>query len=540
MGNGAARLDRLADGLRQNRRLLGNHSSPPHLTNLLVLRSFSEGGTNLSARALVLAHREELVTQAKAKIEEIAEVNAEIEMGEFKTSEFFGEKAPVVVSTVQTQLNRKEKFSPEDFAAVIVDEAHHAVAKSYRETVDYYLENPKCKLLGVTATPDRADEMALKNSFDVVAYEYTVAQAIEDGWLVPVKQQLVKVESLDFSGVSTSAGDLNSAELAEVMEDEKNLHGIVAPTVEILGKTKKRAILFAASVKQAERISEIINRSELKSDWLCGATPKEERRAKLAKFKAGEIDVLCNVGVLTEGFDDSGVEVVIMARPTKSRALYAQMAGRGTRPAAEIASQLGEEALAPLRSAMIANSAKPSCLIVDFVGNSGRHKLITSVDILGGKDLDEETAALAREKILKKSADDEALTTGEAIECARAEIAARKEREAKRREFVKATAKFVTIAVDPMNPFDLPPPEENPREAGKKYSLKQEMVLRRLKLNPDKLPYVQGTAIIKENFRRMNDGVASLLQSQYLRKFNIPVPMSVDEAKRTLTRCFKR
>lgn len=91
-----------------------------------------------------------------------------------------------------------------------------------------------------------------------------------------------------------------------------------------------------------------------------------------------------------------------------------------------------------------------------------------------------------------------------------------------------------------MNPFDLPPPEENPREAGKKYSLKQEMVLRRLKLNPDKLPYVQGTAIIKENFRRMNDGVASLLQSQYLRKFNIPVPMSVDEAKRTLTRCFKR
>jgi len=346
----------------------------------------------------------------------------------------------------------------------------------------------------------------------------------------------VKVESLDFSGVSTSAGDLNSAELAEVMEDEKNLHGIVAPTLEIV--RGKRAILFAASVKQAERISEIINRSgTMRADWICGATPKEVRRQKLSAFKKGEVDVICNVGVLTEGFDDAGVEVVVMARPTKSRALYAQMAGRATRPAAEIAGKLGEAAD---RRAMIAGSSKPSCLIVDFVGNSGRHKLVTTLDILGGKDLDEEgeeVKALAKAKIEENGEMD----ATEALEEARKEIEARKAREAKRREFVKATAKYVAIDVDPMNIYDIPPIEMRPGEPPRHFTLKQEAILReRLRIDPSKISYVQGKALLDECFRRMNEGLATLGQVKYLRKFNIPVPMSFAEAKRTLDRCFGR
>ena len=168
-------------------------------------------------------------------------------------------------------------------------------------------------------------------------------------------------------------------------------------------------------------------------------TPKDERRQILEDFKAGRIQYLVNVGVLTEGYDDAGVEVVVMARPTKSRALYAQMAGRATRPAAEIAAKLGQindevvvgsrsrtadvknstvglgpttttDDAASKRRALIAASSKPECTILDFVGNSGRHKLVSSVDILGGKDIDEDEEEARRRA--KKRCDE----SGEAVD----------------------------------------------------------------------------------------------------------------------------
>ena len=529
-------------------------------------------------RTIVLAHREELITQARDKITAIVpEADVQIEMADFKVADYFGKKADVVVSTVQTQCagpddsRRMAKFDPSEFAAVVVDEAHHATARSYRECIDHYCQNENCRVLGVTATPDRADETALGNVFDTVAFEYTVTDAIEDGWLVPIRQKLVKVESLDFSGVSTSAGDLNSAELAEVMEDEKNLHGIVAPVLEIC--KGKRTILFASSVKHAKRISDIINRGlgedrpwtsmdydeprkgdGMRADWICGATSKEDRRTKLKAFKEGKIDILCNVGVLTEGFDDAGVEVVVMARPTKSRALYAQMAGRATRPAADIAAKLGEvedsavspdspdslieksQAAATLRRKMISESSKPSCLIVDFVGNSGRHKLVTTLDILGGKDIDEEAIRTRARKIIEASPD--GANTAEAIAKARKEIEERNIREAKRREFIKASAKFVEIEVDPFNIYDLPPVERMANDRTRRLSLKQEMLLRtRLHVDPQQLGYARSNQLLQEFFRRANSGLASLPQSKLLKRFGIDVPLRSDEAKRIIDRC---
>ena len=557
--------------------------------------------TSTTRRVVVLAHREELITQARDKITAIVpEADVQVEMADFKVADYFGKKADVVVSTVQTQCagaedsRRMTKFTPSEFAAVVIDEAHHATARSYRECIDHYCQNENCRVLGVTATPDRADETALGNVFDTVAFEYTVTDAIEDGWLVPIRQKLVKVESLDFSGVSTSAGDLNSAELAEVMEDEKNLHGIVAPVLEIC--KGKRTILFASSVKHAQRISEIINRHSapgvrpdgipsegcrFRADWISGQTPKDKRRDKLEAFKEGEIDILCNVGVLTEGFDDAGVEVVVMARPTKSRALYAQMAGRATRPAADIAAKLGEvedattdaqpsgEAVssplvseaqnpthrtcsdvrmigcsdeqsqqdaAKLRREMIAKSSKPSCLIVDFVGNSGRHKLVTTLDILGGKDIDEEAIRTRARKIIEASPD--GANTAEAIAKARKEIEERKIREAKRREFIKASAKFVEIEVDPFNIYDLPPVERMANDRTRRLSLKQEMLLRtRLHVDPQQLGYARSNQLLQEFFRRANSGLASLPQSKLLKRFGIDVPLRSDEAKRIIDRC---
>ena len=527
-------------------------------------------GEGEQKRVVVLAHREELVSQARDKITAIVpEADVQVEMADFKVVDYFGKKPDVVVSTVQTQTagggqvevegrgrgrQRMCKFDPSEFAAVVIDEAHHATAPSYRECIDHYCQNENCRVLGVTATPDRADETALGNVFDTVAFEYTVTDAIEDGWLVPIRQKLVKVESLDFSGVSTSAGDLNSAELAEVMEDEKNLHGIVAPVLEIC--KGKRTILFASSVKHAERISEIINRGTgkggagMRADCVSGLTPKEDRRRKLESFKNGGIDILCNVGVLTEGFDDAGVEVVVMARPTKSRALYAQMAGRATRPSAKIADLLGtvgdqmkvegegEQRIdaSALRRKMIAESDKPSCLIVDFVGNSGRHKLVTTLDILGGKDIDEEAIRTRARKIIEESPD--GTDTAEAIAEARKEIEERKAREAKRREFIKASATYVQIDVDPFNVYDLPPVERLANDRTRRLSLKQEMLLRtRLGVDPQQLGYARSNQLLREFFRRANSGLASLPQARLLKRFGIEVPLRSDEAKRVLDRC---
>ena len=131
--------------------------------------------------------------------------------------------------------------------------------------------------------------------------------------------------------IRTTAGDLNGGDLAAVLEAERNLQPMASASVAIIGT--RRVLVFTASVKAAEMTAEILNRHRSgMAAWVCGQTDREERRRILAKFAEGQVQVVCNCGVLTEGFDDPGVEVVIMGRPTKSRSLYSQMVGRSTRP----------------------------------------------------------------------------------------------------------------------------------------------------------------------------------------------------------------
>ena len=141
-------------------------------------------------------------------------------------------KSPVVVSSVQTQnagrkcvcqtmgdglafdgeqmecqecldgiKRRMQRFNPYEFGLLIIDEAHHAPAQSYRRVIDYYGQNPELRVLGVTATPDRKDEQALGKVFDSVAFDYELPQAIDDGWLVPIRQEFIVCEDLDFSSI---------------------------------------------------------------------------------------------------------------------------------------------------------------------------------------------------------------------------------------------------------------------------------------------------------------------------------------------------
>ena len=499
---------------------------------------FAEIIRRLNTRTMVLAHREELVFQAKDKICRVTGLDAHVEMGEYRADMWGLGGAPmVVVSTVQTHTaggdggGRMTKFAPEDFGLLVIDEAHHATSPTYRRCVDWYMRNPKMRVLGVTATPDRADEEALGQVFGTVAFDYGLTDAISAGWLVPVEQQMVHVEGLDFSGCRTTAGDLNGADLAQVMEYEQNLHGIADPAFEIAGG--RRTLVFAASVDQAERLAEILNRHRPGcAGWLCGKTDKDSRRKTLGDFASGALQFVCNVGVLTEGFDDAGVEVVVMARPTKSRSLYAQMAGRGTRPSEEIAGALNGAADDAARRAMIAASRKPGCLIVDFVGNSGRHKLVCTADILGGN-VSEEAVNLAAGRARDAG---RPVDMSEEIARAQREIDEAKRREAAKRAALTAKAKYSVTLVSPFDVFDISPAQERGWDKGKALSPRQRELLMKQGVDPDSMPYGQAKQLLNEMFRRWDSGLASFGQTKVLKRNGFDAPMRRDEAVKAIDR----
>jgi superfamily II DNA or RNA helicase len=363
-------------------------------------------------RVLVLAHRDELIQQACAKLRAITGILPTVEKADqYSNEESIHGPPPLVVSSIQTQqTGRMNRFKPKDFSLVIADEAHHACAKSWESVLSYYGSNPNCKILGVTATPDRADGEMLGKIFESVADSYTLIDAVEDGYLVPVRPHTVEIEGLDFSRIHTLAGDFNAGELEEAMMFEEPLHGVAYATIEIAcgletgtlrdllndadraaklaeilaGKAPQKALIFCVSVAHAERMAEILNRWIPESaEVVSGKLADETRAARLKAFKKGQLRFLCNCMIATEGFDEPSIEIVVMARPTKSRSLFAQMLGRGTRPLEDIAHLLGTLATPDARCAMIEQSPKPYLKVLDFVGNAGRHEIVSAVDIFG-------------------------------------------------------------------------------------------------------------------------------------------------------------
>ena len=345
-------------------------------------------------RVLIVAHREELIEQAQEKVGHHLDERPAIEMGSRKESRHghgLLDKSKVLVTSVQTMSrpNRMQFFNPMDFGLVIVDEAHHVTAASYRRVLEHFHANPQLRHLGVTATPKRADEAALGDIYQSVAYEMDIREGIDEGWLVDVEQRFVVIEGLDFSEVRTTAGDFNQKDLAAVMmgslqaerlmAEESPVHKIVSATIqEAQGRP---TIIFCVTKAHAELTCEICQRHPgVTAEFVTDDTDAETRREIIKRFRAGTTQIFCNVGIATEGFD-ARVDVVAVARPTKSEALYRQMIGRGTRP---IGGLVDRYDTANERREAIANSVKPAMTVLDFVGASGRHTLISAVDVLGG------------------------------------------------------------------------------------------------------------------------------------------------------------
>ncbi len=472
--------------------------------------------------AIVIAHREELIFQAATRLQQITGVDPGIEMASMHAGDGLWAGEHIVVSTVQTQNSRgrMDQFPPKRFATLIIDEAHHAPAKTYQAVIDHYRQNPDLRVLGVTATPDRHDEKALGQVFETVAYDYELPAAIEDGWLVPIRQSMHLIDGLDYSEVRTVAGELNMGDVAKIVEQEGIVHEFAWPIIEEAGDRK--TLVFCVTVLQAELLAAILNRHKPESaEWISGKTPKEDRRKIIKAYFEGKFQFLVNVGVATEGFDDPGIQCVAMARPTKSRALYAQMIGRATRVLPGVLDGIVD---AIDRRSQIAESSKPFCQVIDFVGNTGTHKLITTADILGGKYDDDEVAEA--EEILRKAkgavdvadALEEAKRRARTREEEREAEKAKKRAEEERRRPAQPKAVYSSTNVDPFGLHDLHPVRERGWHRGRELSEKQKKVLEGRGVDPGEVTYTRGKQMIDAIFQR---NLPTVKQINVLKKYSM-------------------
>jgi superfamily II DNA or RNA helicase len=341
-------------------------------------------------RVLILAHSDELLEQAIAKLHRVTGLHAEKE----KADERASPDAMVVVGSVQTlaRTDRLMGWNDDHFGLVIVDECHRSLAVSYQKVLRYFhwgsdslipdwkpdpAAVPKCRILGVTATADRGDKRSLGEFYQACAYEYGLVEAVHDGYLVRpiVKNVPLKI---DLRGIhvtkSANGGDLDASELAERLTPFLKE---IARNIAIEARDRK-SVVFMPSIATAKILAESLVEHGIAGSFVSGNCP--DRHAKLEAFaKVGRGSAICNAMLLTEGWDQPDVDCIVNLRPTKIRSLYTQMVGRGTRTLTGLIDKLDT---ASDRVAAIAASAKPNVLILDFPWVSDRLDLVKPVDLV--------------------------------------------------------------------------------------------------------------------------------------------------------------
>lgn len=342
---------------------------------LLILDWLKRGG-----RALVLAHRDRLIQQAADKISKVVSWN---EIGIVK-AESNRLHANCVIASVQTLARSRRLSVMPKFDLVIVDEAHRSAARTYRRILDH-VRHPETLLLGVTATPDRADGLGLDAVYDEVVYEISLLDAIDQGHLVDLRAVQVKIEA-DFNQLHTKKDsdgvkDFDEAELAKLM-GASNWYQHVGEAW-LRYAPERRTIAFVPRVAMAYRLADHMKGQGVTAAALDGATPLYTQRQTVAAFERGDVRMLVNCDLFVEGADIPSIDCVVMAKPTKSRGRYCQAVGRGTRPSPE--------------------TGKVDCLILDLVGVSQSLDLCTAAGLIGARRLNEnETLRQARERERKE------------------------------------------------------------------------------------------------------------------------------------------
>ncbi|MBR6670995.1 MAG: DEAD/DEAH box helicase [Ruminococcus sp.] len=298
-------------------------------------------------RTLFLAHTIELVNQA---YETFSNIWQGVTIGKFgdsiKDTDSF-----VICGSIQSVALNLEYFHEDEFAYIIIDEAHHASADSYQKVLAYF--KPEFTL-GLTATPERTDEKDIIEIFKNTAHRLDIQTAVEIGELTPVRciriHTNIDLTKVRFNSVQYNIRDLES----KIFVPERNML-IVDTFMEYV--STKRTVIFCASVKHAEQIASMIRERGVNAAAVNGSMKSSERMEYLNKFQNGKIKALCACDLLNEGWDCPETEVLFMARPTMSKVLYTQQLGRGMRLA----------------------EGKDFLMVFDFVDNASQYNMPYSI-----------------------------------------------------------------------------------------------------------------------------------------------------------------
>lgn len=280
---------------------------------------------------------------------------------------------PITIASAQTLHRRLHKLSPDQFQLQVVDEAHLYMATTFRKGVEFF--SPKLRI-GITATPERMDNLPLWDLFGDIIFDYGIREGIRDGYLVELDARRLKTKvSLD--SVGTVAGEFNQGQLSNAIDTLSRNNQIVDDY--IANNKGERTIAFCCSIEHAIHLCEAFQMKGIKATAISSDEDKTGNRTqKVEDFRNGKYDVICNVNILTKGFDAPEVSCIINAAPTKSRTRYLQGIGRGTRPLKGVIDGLETTAE---RIAAIRASGKKRTVIIDVTDNTTRHNIVNAYEL---------------------------------------------------------------------------------------------------------------------------------------------------------------
>ena len=309
-------------------------------------------------RALVLVHTDELVSQAYDKIRAVA---PHLSVGIVKAARN-EVRADVVVASVQSLRRAARRDQIRNVSLIIVDECHHATARTYRDILDHYgAFDGRTLAVGFTATLERGDGGPLGEIWEDVAYARDISWMVRQGYLIPPRGKMIQVPDLDLARVRTTRNDYREGDLGEALTDSLAPELVAKAYVEHAGD--RPGIAFFPTVASAHIFRDAFLSQGVTCEVVHGAMGVEARRDVLSRFARGDIQVVANCMVLTEGFDSPRVGCIVVGRPTRSRPLYIQMVGRGLR-------------IDPTRP-----YEEQDCLILDVVGTSAHMDLCSIADL---------------------------------------------------------------------------------------------------------------------------------------------------------------